>query len=147
MGYPSRVADSLDSDPSPTDVARLLAAWPQVRLVGLFGSVARGTARSDSDVDIGVLGGGFWDQLGAGAELGRLFGREPHVVDLGTASDWLRFQVAREGRALFQREPDAWARFQAESAIRYFDVAPIIARCAQGVRERLRCEAEARARG
>ncbi len=147
MGYPLSVQGSLVPDPSPTDVARLLEAWPHVQLVVLFGSVARGTARSDSDVDLGVLGGGFWDQLGAGADLGHLFGREPHVVDLGTASDLLRFQAVREGRALFQREPGNWARFQAESAIRYYDVAPIIARCAEGVRQRLRREAEVRARG
>lgn len=123
------------------EAARVAPACPGVVLVVLFGSVARGGARDSSDVDIGVLGANFWDALKIGAELGAAFGREPHVVDLATASDLLRFQVAREGLPLFQGAPDAWPRFQAESALRYFDVAPIIALCAEGARRRLAREA------
>lgn len=131
----------------PVEIARRVAARPGIRLVIVFGSVARSTARPDSDVDIGILGGGFWDQLAVGGEIAAAYGREPHVVDLGAASDWLRFEAARHGQLLFAATPDAWPRFQAESALRYFDLAPIIARCAAGVRARLRREAEVRARG
>jgi predicted nucleotidyltransferase len=123
------------------EAARIAADCPGLTLIVLFGSVARGGARADSDVDIGVLGASFWDGLKVGAELAGCFGREPHVVDLATANDLLRFQAAREGVPLFQGAPDAWPRFQAESAVRYFDVAPIIALCAEGARRRLAREA------
>jgi predicted nucleotidyltransferase len=113
-------------------------------MVVLFGSVARDQARADSDADIGILGGTFWDQLTLGSALGSLLGREAHVVDLATSTDLLRFEVARDGVPLFEGEPFAWARFQAESAVRYFDVQPIIALCSEGVRQRLAREASTR---
>jgi predicted nucleotidyltransferase len=111
------------------------------RLFVLFGSVARGEARSDSDVDLAVLGPEYWDVLRVGATLAAELGREPHVVDLATAPDLLRYEVAAHGILLFEHEPFAWARFRAESAVRYFDLAPVIATCAAGVRRRLAAEA------
>jgi predicted nucleotidyltransferase len=112
-----------------------------LRLVVLFGSVARGGARADSDVDIGVLGGGFWQQLALGSALAGELGREPHVVDLRHASDVLSYEVARAGVPLFESEPFAWARFQATAASRYFDFQCARERCAAGLRQRLLREA------
>ena len=126
---------------SSAEAAALVGDAPGVKLVVLFGSVARGQARPDSDADIAILGGEFWDGLRIGAAIGARLGREPHVVDLGTANDLLRFQAAREGILLHEGEPDAWVRFQAESAVRYFDIAPLIAQCAAGARRRLAREA------
>lgn len=112
-----------------------------LRLVVLFGSVARGGARSDSDVDIGVLGGGFWQQLALGSALAGELGREPHVVDLHHASDVLSYEVARAGIPLFEGEPFAWARFQASAASRFYDFQPARELCAAGLRRRLLREA------
>jgi predicted nucleotidyltransferase len=108
------------------------------RLIVVFGSIARGNPASWSDLDVAVSGAPFWEALEIGARLGRCLGREPHVVELESASDWLRFRVAQEGLLIFEREPDAWARFRAESAIRYFDLAPIQSLCAAGARRALR---------
>ena len=109
----------------PLDALRALAAegaaaTPGIVLVVLFGSVAAGSARADSDADIAVLGGDSWKALELGSSLAARIGREPHVVDLGDAPDALRFEIARGGVMLFEAEPYAWARFQAEAAIRYF---------------------------
>jgi predicted nucleotidyltransferase len=125
------------------EVERFCAAYPEVRLIVLFGSLIRGQARPDSDLDIGVLGGGLWDQLAVGTEVGRTAGREPHVVDLAKASEWLCFQVARDGVLVFERAPTTWAQFKAQAMIRYWDIAPLIALGAEGVRRRLAREAQA----
>jgi predicted nucleotidyltransferase len=129
------------------EVARLCAAHAEVRLMVAFGSAVRGQARADSDLDIGVLGGSLWEQLAVGTELGRVVHREPHVMDLATASEWLCFQVARDGVLIFEREPSTWIEFKAQAMIRYWDVAPIIELTAQGVRRRLAREAQERNHG
>lgn len=132
--------------PIPVDelgevAGRLSGRHPGLRLVLLFGSAATGAPRPDSDVDIAPLGGEFWKDLELGAPLGIIIGREPHVVDLADASDALRFEIARTGLLLWQKEAGLWASFQAGAAIRYFDLKPLVDRCAKGVRERLRREA------
>jgi len=123
-------------------LARVCAGHPGVRLVAMFGSVARGTSRPDSDTDIAVLGGAFWNQLGLGSDLGALLGREAHVVDLQAASDWLRFHVARDGVLLYEALPGAWAEFKAQAMVIYWELAPIIALCSAGVKRRLLREAK-----
>ncbi len=114
---------------------------PDVRLVVLFGSVARGNARPDSDADIGILGGGFWPQLELGSRIAALLQREAHVVDLAAAGELLRFEVARDGACIFERENDVWLRFRAEAMIAYWDFEPIMRICAEGARRRLMKEA------
>jgi predicted nucleotidyltransferase len=122
-------------------LARICAGYSGVHLVVLFGSVARGEARPGSDVDVAVLGGEFWDQLGLGNALATLLGREPHVVDLKAASDWLRFQVTRDGLLVYEKSPWEWAEWRARAMVLYWDLAPIIALCAAGVESRLLKEA------
>jgi hypothetical protein len=100
----------------------------------MFGSVARGIPARWSDVDIGVLGAPFWRGLEIGARLTPIIGREAHVVDLATASTWLRYLVARDGILLFESEPGAWSRAQAEAALQWFDVQPIVALCGEGAK-------------
>jgi uncharacterized protein len=121
--------------PIDLDALRAIASeFPEARLVVLFGSVARGTAAPWSDADIAVLGLPFWSGLELGGRLATKLGREPHLIELETASTWLRFLVAREGILLHQGSPDAWARFQAEAMLGWFDFQPIHALCAEGAR-------------
>lgn len=123
---------------------RRIACADSATRVVLFGSVARGDARPDSDVDVGVLEGEFWPAHRLGAAIGAALGREAHVVLLEDASDHLRYEIARHGVLLYESEPYRWARFQAEAALRWFDLAPIVERCAAGVRARLLREAARR---
>ena len=134
-------------NPSP-DVLRLCEVAtalahdvPGLQLLVLFGSVASGCARRDSDVDVALLGGDSWQGLLLGAALGRVIRRDPHVVDLASAPTALKYEVARTGVLLYEAEPFLWARFQAQAALLYFDLRPLRERCAEGVRRRLRLEA------
>lgn len=117
--------------------------YPSARLVVLFGSVARGNAMAWSDVDIGIGGCDFWEALKLGAAIGAVFGREPHVVELDTASDLLRWHIAREGLLVYEAKRGTWHEFRAQSIIRYLDLAPIVKLCAEGVRRRLAREGQA----
>jgi len=128
----------------PTTIERLTSAlrgFGDARLIVLFGSVVRGDARPWSDVDIGVAGVSLLRGGEIGSVVSAVVGREPHVVDLEHASDHLRFEVARGGILLAEAERDTWTRFKAEAALRWFDLAPIVALCRDGVARRLAEEA------
>jgi hypothetical protein len=62
-------------------------------------------------------------------------------VDLAAAGELLRFEVARDGVCIFEREDDVWLRFRAEAMIAYWDFEPIMRICAEGARRRLLKEA------
>ena len=94
-----------------------------------------------SDMDIEILGTGFWESLRIGADLARLCAREPHVVQLEAASELLRYEIARDGVPLFECGPDAWPRFRAEAIVRYLDFKPTLDLCVAGARRRLAAEA------
>jgi predicted nucleotidyltransferase len=123
------------------ELAEVAGGYPSTRLVVLFGSVVRGTPLPWSDVDVGVLGGSWLEQLKLGAALGRSIGREPHVVDLERAPEALRQEIARQGLLVREAAPGIWSDYRAQSFVRWFDVAPLRRRCAEGVRRRLREEA------
>ena len=97
----------------------------------LFGSVARGEAGPDSDVDIGVL---FSAEpaptldsppLDLEGELERRLGRRVQVVALNRASADLVHRVLRDGKLVLDREPAARIRFEVRRRNEYFDLAPI----------------------
>lgn len=123
------------------ELAEIAGRYPSVGLVVLFGSVARGTPLAWSDADVGALGGTWLEQLTLGAALGRAIGREPHVVDLERAPEALRQEIAREGVLVREAAPGTWSDYRAQSFVRWFDLAPVRRRCAEGVRRRLRAEA------
>jgi len=99
--------------------------------VYLFGSVARGEGRADSDVDVGVLfettppSSLQAPQFRMEGELERLLHREVQVIALNRASPDLVHRVLRDGRLLLDRDPAARIRFEVGSRNEYFDMAPV----------------------
>jgi predicted nucleotidyltransferase len=91
----------------------------------VFGSEARGTARTDSDLDLAALLRARPDPvalLEAAADIERLLGRSVDLVDLGAASPILAMQVLRGGRCVFGATSHARAEFNATLPSRYFDL-------------------------
>jgi len=102
--------------------------------VYLFGSSARGTRRSDSDVDVGVLVEGQPPRTFAGlrldleGELERALGHEVQLVVLNNAPPDLVHRILRDGRLLLDRDPSMRIRFETSARREYFDVLPYVRR-------------------
>ncbi len=80
-----------------------VAARHGARRIRIFGSVARGDARPDSDLDLLVVmedGRSLLDLIGLGQDLEELLGRKVDVVSEGGLSVHLRDRVLAEAVAL-----------------------------------------------
>jgi predicted nucleotidyltransferase len=116
------------------------ASLPQVRLAVLFGSMARGQRRKDSDVDLGLLLGPVSrrERLHVEAELARAAGREVDFINLDEAPPLLRFEITRDGVVILEREEGLWTRFKAKAMVDWWDWAPIARRIHKRMIQRLR---------
>ena len=100
----------------------------------LFGSVARGQERADSDVDIGiVLGRPFRPSLedldrlaGMQQELADLLSREVDLVPLDSASPDLRHNVLVDQVLLYDGDHDARVEFEIRTRNDYADHLPFL---------------------
>lgn len=96
-------------------------------LVILFGSQATGLARAGSDVDIAVRTRTpreartvewAWTLMTA---LDEAIGGELDFVLLNDAPPLLMFEIASEGKPLYEAKPDAFLEFQLYAAKRHYD--------------------------
>lgn len=91
-------------------VAHLRKRLPEAMAVYLFGSVASGDARPESDVDLAVLNDGpldpvfVWD---VACDLANIVDAHVDLVDLRTASTVLQHQIVTKGRRLWARDAGA----------------------------------------
>ena len=123
--------------------ARLIEAlegFPEVELAVIFGSVARGEATRESDVDVGVKSKRSSQELLSRLEviLGRAVQRDVQVVSLDDSPPLLRFEIARDGKVLVQRRPHAWVDFRARAMVDWWDWAPLARRIHAAAAARLK---------
>lgn len=103
-------------------LADLPEAMPELQLLVLFGSAARGRMKAESDVNLAVQCDGSADldalYLAIAARLGtdRL-----DLIDLRRAGPLLAFEVGRACRLLFERSPGTFRQFQSSASRRYCD--------------------------
>jgi hypothetical protein len=110
-------------------LAAVLASLPEVELAYLFGSHARGRARAESDIDLGVVVSAeaahharetlprLFDRLGMAVPSDRL-----DLVLLNSAPALLRQRILASGRLLFARRPEARVRFATRTLRDYQDM-------------------------
>jgi predicted nucleotidyltransferase len=100
----------------------------------LFGSVARGTAKLGSDVDVGILYSEepprTLDGLGLGlaGELEDLLELPVQVVVLNRAPVDLVIRVLRDGKLLVDRDRSKRVRFEVRARKEHWDLEPILRR-------------------
>lgn len=102
--------------------------------VYLFGSVARGTERPDSDVDLGVVFGSHGkptieqlDRLAAlQSTLSQVLGREVDLVGFDAAPPDLVHQAFLDKVLVFEGNHDARIEFEIQARNEYFDLLPLL---------------------
>jgi predicted nucleotidyltransferase len=120
--------------PLSIDAEGLRHSFPQLKVLVLHGSRARGQAHERSDWDFAYLAEDSLDLSGLIVELSRLTGSEQvDVADLSRSSGLLRHQVATDGKLLFERSPHEFERFVIDSTRFWLDVAPVVAESQEAV--------------
>jgi predicted nucleotidyltransferase len=114
-------------------IARCFSKRREIAAAYIFGSVATGRTRPDSDVDIAVLlsqplpaSRALSYRLKLMAEVGAALHRaDVDLVLLNDAPPLLAHRVLSKGRLVFERSRSARVRFQVLTAGRYADVVPM----------------------
>jgi len=108
-----------------------LRQQPDVRAAFLFGSFAKGKARAESDVDMGVLldpsipeEAYLNRRLRYMDDLSSRLGREADVIILNEAGPVLKHQIFEAGRLLYETDHEMTTTFKARSMVEYVDWLP-----------------------
>jgi uncharacterized protein len=127
------------------ELQRIIACDARVDLAALFGSQARGCAGQHSDVDVAV-------RLASGVpctafqefetSVSRALNRMVEIIDLALAPPLLRFEIARDGQLIVERNAGDWVAFRAQAMIDWWDWQPVARHMAHVVCEKLRTEAQ-----
>lgn len=120
-----------------------LAADARIAYAYLFGSFARGTENSFSDVDvaIGLTRGttlSAYDVGGIVAALESAVQRDVDLVILDEAPSPLAYRVFRDGRLLVEKDRAARVDRQTRAIVEYLDFKWVEDLCAEGVLEAAR---------
>ena len=113
-------------------VVGAVSSRPDILAAYVFGSVATGQTRKDSDVDVAILlrngirpSRAFRLRLELMSDVGHaLRRRDIEVVILNDASPLFAHRVLSNGKLVFERSASARVRFQVMTANRYADQVP-----------------------
>lgn len=120
-----------------SDVLTALATINGLELALVFGSVGRGEARDDSDIDVAVRYArrlGAEQKLALIRELGATTGRPVDLVDLHTAGPIVAREALTQGKRIFGSDT-AFATQLSRTLVDYEDFAPLVERMQRERRE------------
>ena len=121
----------------PKSIQRALVSYfrsePEVQAAHLFGSLASGRARPDSDVDVAVLVSEkrmrrdpFKYRLRLLTDLMKILKRDDvDLVLLNQAPPLLAHRILSRGKLIFERSASARVAFQVRTVNRYLDTQPM----------------------
>lgn len=113
----------LDKD-QITKIVAFAKSHPLISAIYLFGSHASGHERSRSDVDLGVLFhrdiDGF-TRVDLETEISKLLNKEVDLIDMKKSGPFLRHQIYKYGKAIYQDGTDFPFQFRAGSIRDYLD--------------------------
>jgi predicted nucleotidyltransferase len=127
----------MDTEAIETRLRQFFAACPEgpeIAAAYLFGSVARGTPRPGSDVDVGILYSEEPPRTLAGlgldleGDLESLLALPVQVVVLNRAPVDLVVRVLRDGKLLFVGNASKRVRFEVRSRMEFWDLEPFLRR-------------------
>lgn len=113
-------------------VASELESYPEIAAAWIFGSVARGEQRADSDLDLAVLLRPGCDLEASTPRLRALAGAlerlsasgRVDVLVLGDQGSVLRHRILKEGRLVQDADPAARIAFEGRTIAEYLDWKP-----------------------
>ena len=100
----------------------------------IYGSVARNQDTRLSDIDLAIyidedkkpVAGPFGYRSDLIVELQQLAGNDIDLIILNEASNLLAYQVFKEGRLLFNKDPDLRTKVHAKTVDKYLDFLPML---------------------
>jgi predicted nucleotidyltransferase len=110
------------------DLGAIVERYAWLDALVVFGSHARGTARSSSDLDLAYLGTPTGSLIELEGRLGLHVLRDVDLVSLHDQGVTFAFEIARTGKLIFERQQGIWTRWQAEACIRYDEMRPLMER-------------------
>ena len=108
-------------------LAEIAARHLGLQLLVLYGSRARGTARPDSDWDLGYVARAPFDADAFLADAVAALGSDRiDLADLDRASGQLRYRAASEARVVYARTDEAFPSFWLDAVTFWCDAAPVL---------------------
>jgi uncharacterized protein YutE (UPF0331/DUF86 family)/predicted nucleotidyltransferase len=123
---------AVDSTFAAAIIADYFGARPDVAAVYLFGSVARGTAHTESDVDIGVLYQSrkaptlMAQPFAEEADLAEQLARPVQIIAMNGAPADLVHRILRDGILVLEQDKSRRIAFEVQSRNEYFDILPML---------------------
>ena len=118
--------------------AELSRTFPELQLLLVHGSRARGEAHQNSDWDFAYLAGPNLDELALRAALVRMVGSDDvDIADLSRAGGLLRYRAVKEGQVVLERESGAYEDFAVAAISFWLDAEPSLRAGYEAVLERL----------
>jgi predicted nucleotidyltransferase len=111
----------------PSQIVACIKNYPELELLMLFGSRARGKATENSDWDFGYIATKAFDSEAFFSDLTLAVKSDKvDLANLSKASGLLRFRVAKDGKVVYEKRDGQYEKFWLQAVHFWCDAGPII---------------------